>query len=443
MLKNMDKNKTPFKKGAESRNKSEDFWKETSFHDKSFQRDAKTLKNKRNTNTTGGDRFSKPFEKRSGGDKKFGSSDRPKFGGSDRPQRTFDNNSERPKFGASDRPLKSFDSRERTTPEKPKKKSEFSEDGVEQSSFLAQERADNEANGNFENSDSSERKTRSSTGGRGVFGKSPQPRLKSPDFRDKRLPDGWHPPRIADKRFTKDEDMRLNKYLAICGVAARRASAEIIASGRVRVNGEVLTEIGYRVTSKDNVTLDGKSLKPVEDMIYLLLNKPKDTITTASDEFGRRTVLDIVGRTVKARIFPVGRLDRDTTGLLLLTNDGDLAQKMAHPSYKIKKVYHVTLDKALTKNDFISISEGVPLEDGLAEVDAINFVEGETKKEIIVELHIGKNRIVRRIFEHLGYEVERLDRVFYGGLNKKDLPRGHYRKLTEREIIMLKHFTGR
>jgi 23S rRNA pseudouridine2605 synthase len=251
-------------------------------------------------------------------------------------------------------------------------------------------------------------------------------------------------PKIEQTDIWKDDaDMRLNKYVALCGIASRRAAAELIQDGQVTVNGAVMLEMGYRVTAKDVVSFQGKVIKPVEKMIYILLNKPKDTITTVSDEKGRKTVMDIVQRTVKSRIYPVGRLDRDTTGLLLLTNDGDLAQKLSHPSYLIKKLYHAKLDRPLTTSDLEKIAEGLELEDGKAEVDAVNYVQGGYKDEVMVEIHIGKNRIIRRIFEHLGYQIEKLDRVYYGGLTKKDLPRGAYRSLTDREIIMLKHFTGK
>jgi 23S rRNA pseudouridine2605 synthase len=250
-------------------------------------------------------------------------------------------------------------------------------------------------------------------------------------------------PFIARPRVAQDEDMRLNKYIALCGIASRRAAADLIKEGVVYVNGKVMTEIGYRVLPKDEITYKGKVLKPVEQKIYILMNKPKDTITTVSDEKGRKTVLDIISRTIKARIYPVGRLDRETTGLLLLTNDGELTQKMSHPSYLVKKLYHTVLNKPLTKDDLRKIAEGLELEDGKAEVDAVNYADGAGKNEVILEIHIGKNRIVRRIFEQLGYEVVKLDRIYYGGLTKKDLPRGGYRALTEREIIMLKHFTGK
>ena len=245
-----------------------------------------------------------------------------------------------------------------------------------------------------------------------------------------------------DKILEDDQDMRLNKYVALCGVSSRRGAAELIKQGVVYVNGVANTEIGYRISPKDVITYKGNVLELVSKKIYILMNKPKDTITTVSDERGRKTVLDIISRTIKERIYPVGRLDRDTTGLLVLTNDGELAQKLSHPSFKVKKLYHAVLNRALTKNDLDKIREGLILEDGKAEVDAINHLEGEAKDQVMIEIHIGKNRIVRRIFEQLGYQVEKLDRVFYGGLTKKDLPRSGYRSLTQQEVIMLKHFAG-
>lgn len=253
---------------------------------------------------------------------------------------------------------------------------------------------------------------------------------------------GVFKPHVERASLTDNGDMRLNKYLALCGISSRRGSADLIKEGVIYVNGKVATEIGLRISSKDEVTYKGKKLEPISKKIYILLNKPKDTITTVSDEKGRKTVMDIVGKTIKERIYPVGRLDRDTVGLLVLTNDGELAQKLSHPSFKVKKLYHAMLNRALTKNDLERIREGLELEDGKVTVDGINYVEGASKDEVMVEIHVGKNRIVRRIFEHLGYEVSKLDRVYYGGLTKKDLPRGSYRSLTQQEIIMLKHFSG-
>jgi 23S rRNA pseudouridine2605 synthase len=195
--------------------------------------------------------------------------------------------------------------------------------------------------------------------------------------------------------------------------------------------------MGYKVKQGDEVRMDGQVLKP-EPNVYVLLNKPKDFITTTDDPQDRRTVMNLVATACKERIYPVGRLDRNTTGLLLLTNDGELADKLAHPSSQMKKIYEVTLDKALTKADFQTILDGVRLEDGLAIVDELAYVNDD-KRIIGIELHIGRNRIVRRIFEHLGYKVMYLDRVVYAGLTKKDLPRGTWRYLSEKEVIQLKH----
>lgn len=195
---------------------------------------------------------------------------------------------------------------------------------------------------------------------------------------------------------------------------------------------------GYRVKDADHVSIAGKKLKPRRDFVYILLNKPKDFITTTEDPEGRKTVMDLVDNAGIDRLYPVGRLDRNTTGLLLMTNDGDLAQKLSHPSYEIKKVYQATLDKPLTKAHFEQIVNGLTLEDGEVHVDALAYLD--EKNELGLEIHNGRNRIVRRIFESLGYEVEKLDRVMYAGLTKKNLPRGKWRFLEDKEIIMLKHF---
>lgn len=235
------------------------------------------------------------------------------------------------------------------------------------------------------------------------------------------------------------EPMRLNKFIAHCGICARRQAAEHVKEGQVTVNGATELNPGYLVQPKDKVVFQGKLLRIEEKKVYILMNKPKDVITTASDEKNRKTVLDLLGDKVKERIFPVGRLDRSTTGLLLLTNDGDLAKKLSHPSHKVQKVYHVTLDKPLHLDDLERIRKGLELDDGRAQVDSLHYA-GLSKNEIEVGLHIGKNRIVRRIFEHLGYKVVKLDRTYYAGLTKKDIRRGHFRHLTEKEVIMLKHF---
>lgn len=235
--------------------------------------------------------------------------------------------------------------------------------------------------------------------------------------------------------------MRLNKYVAHCGICSRRKAGDLVKNGEVRVNGEVEKNPAILVEEGDVVEYKGKQIKPEEKMVYLLMNKPFGVITTLSDEQDRKTVMDILKQKVKERIYPVGRLDRNTTGLLLLTNDGDLTKKLSHPSHMVKKIYEVKLDRPLLQNDLEKIRKGLKLKDGLAEVDAVSYVKDKTERDIGLEIHIGKNRIVRRIFEHLDYSVERLDRVYYAGLTKKDLPRGFSRHLTEQEIIMLKHFT--
>jgi len=234
--------------------------------------------------------------------------------------------------------------------------------------------------------------------------------------------------------------MRLNKYIAHAGICSRRKAADLVKAGLVKVNGNIENNPAYEIQSKDQVEYEGKLVKLETKKIYLLMNKPKNTLTTVTDDRGRRTVLDIVSKRVKERVYPVGRLDRNTTGLLLLTNDGDLAKKLSHPSHGVKKIYHIILDRPLVPSDLDKIHRGIELEDGLAEVDSIKYAQGAPKSEVLIELHSGKNRIIRRIFEHLNYSVSRLDRIYLGGLTKKDIPRGWFRNLTDKEIIMLKHF---
>jgi len=236
----------------------------------------------------------------------------------------------------------------------------------------------------------------------------------------------------------KTGPMTLNKYLAHSGISSRRDAAILIKEGKVELNGKVFTEPGYRVQPEDVITIDKKVMVPQRNFVYVLLNKPKDFLTTTEDDRGRRTVMELVSGASEDRLYPIGRLDRNTTGVLLMTNDGDLAQKLSHPKYENKKIYQVSLDKDLTKKDFDKIVEGVVLEDGLAKVDRLAYLDD--KKEIGLEIHSGRNRIVRRIFESLGYDVVRLDRVMYAGLTKKNVSRGKWRFLTEKEIINLKHF---
>ncbi|MBC9933921.1 rRNA pseudouridine synthase [Chitinophaga qingshengii] len=236
-------------------------------------------------------------------------------------------------------------------------------------------------------------------------------------------------------------EMPLNKYIAHCGLCSRRKAVDFIKEGKVTVNGKVVLEPATKVTGADTVTLADKKINLTKNLMYILLNKPKGFITTTEDPEGRKTVMDLIkDATGEERVYPVGRLDRNTSGLLLLTNDGELAQTLAHPKHNIKKIYQVELDKPLTKADFEQIVAGLTLEDGVAYVDALGYVDPKDKKQIGIEIHSGKNRIVRRIFEHLSYNVEKLDRVMYAGLTKKTLNRGQWRYLNEKEVILLKHF---
>jgi 23S rRNA pseudouridine2605 synthase len=234
--------------------------------------------------------------------------------------------------------------------------------------------------------------------------------------------------------------MPLNKFIAHAGVSGRREAAEIVKKGLVKVNNETVTEPGHKVSPKDEVKVNGKKVFLAKNLVYILLNKPKDYITTTDDPQNRKTVLDIIGRATPERVYPVGRLDRNTSGVLLFTNDGELAQKLTHPKNEIKKVYHVTLNKPLEKKDFEQILKGVVLEDGLASVDVLAYADMKDKTQIGVEIHSGRNRIVRRIFESLGYDVKNLDRVIFAGLTKKNVERGKWRFLSEKEVRDLKHF---
>lgn len=249
----------------------------------------------------------------------------------------------------------------------------------------------------------------------------------------------------ALKKVTKQESthndgtIRLNRYIANAGICSRREADELIAAGKVTVNGKTVTELGSRVMPEDKVTYNEKTLER-ENYVYVLLNKPKDFITTTDDPEERKTVMDIVAEAADERIYPVGRLDRKTTGLLLLTNDGKLAEKLSHPSNKITKIYQAELDKPITEEDFDAIRKGFELEDGFVKPDELALVTPDA--EVIgIKIHSGKNRIVRRIFEHFGYKVQKLDRTVYATLNKKELPRGKWRYLTEKEVIKLKYLT--
>ena len=233
------------------------------------------------------------------------------------------------------------------------------------------------------------------------------------------------------------EEIRLNRYIANAGVCSRRDADLLIKQGTIKVNGVIVDQLGSKVKRGDKVQYNGKLLSP-ERQVYVLLNKPKDFITTMDDPEGRKTVMDLVKLKGGQRVYPVGRLDRKTTGLLLLTNDGDLAKRLSHPSGNVGKLYEVELDHAISVEDFSSLEKGIKLEDGFIKPDEIAVVSKD-RRSIGVRLHSGKNRIVRRMFQHLGYEIARLDRVMYAGLTKKDIPRGKWRFLSEKEVIQLKY----
>ena len=260
---------------------------------------------------------------------------------------------------------------------------------------------------------------------------------------------GEEEPRRGRKGYVREKDplydrpaangeIRLNKYLADSGVCSRREADDLIKAGCVSVNGEIIATMGYKVKPTDKVVYGGQTLNR-EKLRYIQLNKPKGYITTAEDPEGRTTVMELVRDACPERIFPVGRLDKNTTGLLLLTNDGELAKKLTHPSSEVSKLYHVVLDKPLTRNDMLRIADGIELDDGIISPDEIAYdADDESKKSIGIRLHSGRNRIVRRIFEHLGYDIVKLDRVMFAGLDKYRLPRGEWRFLTDQEVAALK-----
>ena len=260
--------------------------------------------------------------------------------------------------------------------------------------------------------------------------------------------DGSSESGVQNHRQTPDSELRtagaelmpLNKFIAHCGVSSRRDAAELVKQGKAKVNNETITEPGHRVSAKDEIKVNGKKVFLAKNLVYILLNKPKDYITTTDDPQNRKTVLDLIR--IKERIYPVGRLDRNTSGVLLLTNDGELSQKLAHPSHEVKKIYHVTLNRPLDKKDFDQILKGVTLEDGPASIDVLAYADVKDKTQLGVEIHSGRNRIVRRIFEHLGYDVKNLDRVMFAGLTKKNVERGKWRFLTEKEVRELKYFSS-
>lgn len=271
--------------------------------------------------------------------------------------------------------------------------------------------------------------------------RKPKPEPRKHSSRSTGKPENLRRRKKTQAQTGSGDMIRLNKYLADAGICSRREADKLIESGVVKVNGKTITQLGTKVSRSDKVQYGGETLKR-EKLQYVLLNKPKDFITTSDDPQNRRTVMLLVEKACHERIYPVGRLDRNTTGLLLFTNDGEMARKLTHPKHRVKKIYHVVLDKALAKKDMIEMVRGVQLDDGFIQPDKIAYVEGIAgKREIGVELHSGRNRIVRRLFESLGYKVVKLDRVFFAGLTKKDLPRGKWRHLEPKEVNLLKRLS--
>ncbi len=236
---------------------------------------------------------------------------------------------------------------------------------------------------------------------------------------------------------SKKVEIRLNRFIANSGVCSRREADELIFKGFISVNGKQIRDLGTKVTYSDDVRYKGKKLS-AERKVYILMNKPKGFITTVDDPHAEKTVIDLLKDACPERVYPVGRLDKDTTGVLLLTNDGELTGKLTHPKYERKKIYHVFLDKVITKNDLTRLAEGVTLEDGVVTADAVSYADSDDKTQVGIELHSGKNRIIKRMFESLGYKVKKLDRVYFAGLTKKNVARGKWRFLSPKEINMLK-----
>ena len=382
-------------------------------------------------NSEGGDRPQRPYGNNSG-DRPY----RPRYNseGGDRPQRPYNSDRpQRPRYGneGCDRPQRPYNSDRSYNTDRPYRPRYNSEDGDR----LQRPRYNNEGG------DRPYRPRFNSGGGRpGGYGNRDsysRPVRRSADYAPNAKYSKKKQIEYKEQFVDPNEPIRLNKFLANAGVCSRREADEFITAGVVSVNGEVVTELGTKIKRGDEVKFHDQTVS-IERKIYVLLNKPKDTVTTSDDPQARRTVMDLVKGACNERIYPVGRLDRNTTGVLLLTNDGDLASKLTHPKYLKKKIYHVHLDKNLTKADMEQIAAGIQLDDGEIHADAISYTDDVKKDDVGIEIHSGKNRIVRRIFESLGYKVMKLDRVYFAGLTKKGLRRGEWRYLTEQEVNFLR-----
>ena len=241
----------------------------------------------------------------------------------------------------------------------------------------------------------------------------------------------------SKKERPESDEMRLNRYIANSGICSRREADELISNGEIAVNGKRITELGTKVSKKDIVVYQGKKLSP-ESKVYILMNKPKGYVTTVEDPHAEHTVIDLLGEAFPERVYPVGRLDKETTGVLLLTNDGDLTKKLTHPKYDRRKIYHVFLDREVSKNDVLKLADGVDIDGEIIAADAVSCPDPEDRSQLGIEIHSGQNRVVRKMMESLGYKVKKLDRVYFAGLTKKNVQRGKWRFLTDKEVIMLK-----
>jgi 23S rRNA pseudouridine2605 synthase len=387
-------------------------------------------------NSEGGDRPQRSYGNNAGGDRPY----RPRYNseGGDRPQRSYGNNAGgdrpyRPRYNneGGDRPQRSYGNNAGgDRPYRPRYNSEGGD--RPQRSYGNNAGGDRPYRPRY-NGEGGDRPQRS-YGNRDSYSR---PIRRTADYDPNAKYSKKKQIEYKEQFVDPNEPIRLNKFLANAGVCSRREADEFITAGVVSVNGEVVTELGTKIKRGDEVKFHDQTVS-IERKIYVLLNKPKDTVTTSDDPQARRTVMDLVKGACSERIYPVGRLDRNTTGVLLLTNDGDLASKLTHPKYLKKKIYHVHLDKNLTKADMEQIAAGIQLDDGEIQADAISYTDDFKKDEVGIEIHSGKNRIVRRIFESLGYKVVKLDRVFFAGLTKKGLRRGEWRYLTEQEVNFLR-----
>ena len=423
-------------------------WRENSFNEENAGagRDGN-----RSYNREGGERPYRPSYNREGGDRPY----RPRFNanneGGERPQRSYGDRSygdrpQRPSYNreGGDRPYRPrFNNNNEggERPQRPYNREGGSYDRPQRPSYN-REGGDRPYRPRFNNGEGGGYRSNNGGGGyRPRYNNDRQggyrPRPRTGDYDPNAKYSVKKQIEYKEQFVDPNEPIRLNKFLANAGVCSRREADEFITAGVVSVNGEVVTELGTKIKRSDVVKFHDEPVS-IERKVYVLLNKPKDTVTTSDDPQERRTVMDLVKGACNERIYPVGRLDRNTTGVLLLTNDGDLASKLTHPKYLKKKIYHVYLDKNLTKADMDQIAAGIQLEDGEIHADAISYSDEVKRDQVGIEIHSGKNRIVRRIFESLGYKVVKLDRVFFAGLTKKGLRRGEWRYLTEQEVNFLR-----